>query len=77
LGVFFVHNPPSQVPFGLLSEGKEAIDAGPIIFTESTKWEFFWGIRKSHELFVALVSFETAKKADKVNEALPSVHFSA
>lgn len=39
--------PNNKVPFGLLSEGKEAIDA-------------------------ALVSFETAKKADKVNEALPT-----
>jgi len=39
--------PNHKVPFGLLSEGKAAIDA-------------------------ALVNFEGAKKADKINEALPT-----
>jgi len=39
--------PNHKVPFGLLSEGKAAIDA-------------------------ALVNFDGAKKADKINEALPS-----
>jgi len=39
--------PNHKVPFGLLSEGKAAIDA-------------------------ALMSFDGAKKADKINEALPT-----